>query len=430
MESDLHAVIRANILEDIHKQYIIYQLLRALKYMHTGQMLHRDIKPSNILLNSDCQVKVCDFGLARSVVQMQDAGSNPVLTDYVATRWYRAPEILLGSTSYTKGVDMWSVGCILGELISGKPIFPGTSTMNQLDRIMEVTGRPTPSDIEGMQSPFAATMLESLPVTRPRPLTEMFPSASVEALDLLRLCLQFNPGKRISATEALKHPYVVQFHNPDEEPSCPSVIRIPIDDNTRLTVGDYRDRLYSEVMKRKKEQRRQDLHRAVLLLVVLAVAEGGAIITRQPLRPVVASHHHGGTQQQRASRQGSRHQQSAAAGQPGASSKYFTSPAGGQQQQSGYHKQYSSPSVPSTAASGGNVYHNYSHQQARGKSAGTMGQNQQQQQNHYFMRSNGSQHLASQAGPPRHYYPTGSASTFNTFSAGQASAAGYNPSRN
>ncbi|EER11240.1 mitogen-activated protein kinase, putative, partial [Perkinsus marinus ATCC 50983] len=95
MESDLHAVIRANILEDIHKQYIIYQLLRALKYMHTGQMLHRDIKPSNILLNSDCQVKVCDFGLARSVVQMQDASSNPVLTDYVATRWYRAPEILL-----------------------------------------------------------------------------------------------------------------------------------------------------------------------------------------------------------------------------------------------------------------------------------------------------------------------------------------------
>jgi len=256
MESDLHAVIRANILEEIHKQYIIYQLLKALKYMHSGQMLHRDIKPSNILLNSDCQVKVCDFGLARSVVQLNDHTQNPVLTDYVATRWYRAPEILLGSTSYTKGVDMWSVGCILGELLSGKPIFPGTSTMNQLDRIMEVTGRPTQEDIESIKSPFAATMLESLSMTRPRPLNEMFPSASVEALDLMRLCMQFNPSRRLSAHEALRHPYVVQFHNPDDEFDCERPIRIPIDDNTKLTVDDYRDRLYNEVLKKKKEQRR------------------------------------------------------------------------------------------------------------------------------------------------------------------------------
>jgi len=136
MESDLHAVIRANILEDIHKQYIIYQMLRCLKYMHTGHMLHRDIKPSNILLNSDCLVKVCDFGLARTAAQLDsDSANAPVLTDYVATRWYRAPEILLGSTSYTYGVDIWAVGCILGELLNGKPVFPGSSTMNQLDRI-------------------------------------------------------------------------------------------------------------------------------------------------------------------------------------------------------------------------------------------------------------------------------------------------------
>jgi len=256
MESDLHAVIRANILEEIHKQYVIYQLLKSLKFMHSGQMLHRDIKPSNILLNSDCQVKVCDFGLARSVVQQQDNAQNPVLTDYVATRWYRAPEILLGSTSYTKGVDLWSVGCILGELLSGKPIFPGTSTMNQLDRIMEVTGRPTAEDVDAIKSPFAATMLESLPVSRPRPLNEMFPSASFEASDLLRLCLQFNPNKRVSAREMLRHPYVVQFHNPEDEFDCDRTIRIPIDDNTKLTVQDYRDRLYNEVLKKKKEQRR------------------------------------------------------------------------------------------------------------------------------------------------------------------------------
>mmetsp|Transcript_49817 Transcript_49817/g.91218 ORF Transcript_49817/g.91218 Transcript_49817/m.91218 type:complete len:509 (-) Transcript_49817:79-1605(-) len=262
MESDLHAVIRANILEDIHKQYIIYQLLKALKYMHSGQLLHRDIKPSNILLNSDCQVRICDFGLARSVIQAPDTKSSPVLTDYVATRWYRPPEILVGSTSYTMGVDLWSVGCILGELLSGKPIFPGTSTMNQLDRILQVTGYPTPEDIASMKSPFAATMLESLPKTRAKQLSEMFPRATAEALDLLRCCFQFNPGKRITAKEALRHPYVVQFHNPDDEFDCDRTIRIPIDDNTKLRVQDYRDQIYNEVLRKKKEQRRS--HRRTL----------------------------------------------------------------------------------------------------------------------------------------------------------------------
>lgn len=117
METDLHAVIRAGILEEVHKQYIVYQILKCIKYMHSAELLHRDLKPSNILLNSDCNVKVADFGLVRSVACMYDAPA-PVLTEYVATRWYRAPEILLGSHAYTKGVDMWSVGCILGILQS------------------------------------------------------------------------------------------------------------------------------------------------------------------------------------------------------------------------------------------------------------------------------------------------------------------------
>ena len=112
METDLHAVIRAGILADIHKKYVTWQLLKALKYLHSAGLLHRDIKPSNILLNSDCHIKLCDFGLCRSVAEV--AGPAPVLTDYVATRWYRAPEILIGSTRYTVGVDMWAVGCIVG----------------------------------------------------------------------------------------------------------------------------------------------------------------------------------------------------------------------------------------------------------------------------------------------------------------------------
>eukprot|EP01098_Paradermamoeba_levis_P001203 TRINITY_DN1134_c0_g1_i2.p1 TRINITY_DN1134_c0_g1~~TRINITY_DN1134_c0_g1_i2.p1 ORF type:complete len:430 (+),score=165.51 TRINITY_DN1134_c0_g1_i2:92-1381(+) len=256
METDLHAVIRANILEEIHKQYVVYQLLKALKYMHTANVLHRDIKPSNLLLNSECLVKVADFGLARSVAHLEsETPANPVLTDYVATRWYRAPEILLGSTKYTKGVDMWSVGCILGELLGGKPMFPGTSTMNQLDRIIEVTGRPSSEDIEAINSPFAATMLESLPPSNPRSLSEMYPNASPEALDLLSKLLAFNPNKRITAEDALEHPLVAQFHNPAEEPSCNRHINIGIDDNYKSSIVEYRNKLYQDIIKKKKENK-------------------------------------------------------------------------------------------------------------------------------------------------------------------------------
>ena len=257
METDLHAIIRANLLEDIHKKYITFQLLKALKFMHSGELLHRDIKPSNLLLNSDCLVKLCDFGLCRSVAET--SGPSPVLTDYVATRWYRAPEILLGSNRYTKGVDMWSVGCILGEMLLGRPVFPGTSTMNQIEKIIEVTGRPDIEDIESIHSPFAATMLESIRPTSQTPLQEVFPNVSNEALDLLQQCLFFNPSKRCSAEEGLAHPFVAEFHNPDDEPSFPGgVITIPFDDNTKLSAADYRDRLYLEISNKRKEARRRE----------------------------------------------------------------------------------------------------------------------------------------------------------------------------
>ncbi|KAL6073702.1 Mitogen-activated protein kinase [Balamuthia mandrillaris] len=258
METDLHKVIKANLLQDIHKQYIIYQLLKCLKYMHSGNVLHRDLKPGNILLNADCLVKVADFGLARSIDHLEKHGEElPVLTDYIATRWYRAPEILLGSTTYTKGVDIWSVGCIMAELFGGKPIFPGSSTLNQLDKIIEITGRPSSEDIEGVRSPFASTILESLPPSTPRSLADLYPKASPESLDLLSKLLMFNPAKRITAEEALAHPFLKKFHKPEAEIVVGKSITIPFDDNTKFSVTDYRETLYEEIKRARKEKRQQ-----------------------------------------------------------------------------------------------------------------------------------------------------------------------------
>lgn len=259
METDLHAVIRARILEDIHKQYIIYQLLKTLKYLHSAELLHRDMKPSNLLLNSDCLMKVADFGLARSILMLErEQVSKPVLTDYIATRWYRAPEILLGSTKYTKGVDMWSVGCILGELILEKPIFPGNSTMNQLERIIAVVGKPSPADIAATNSQFAETMLESLGRIVPKSFQELCPKASPEAIDLMVNLMKFNPNERMSAEQALNHPYVTSFHNPKDEPCAPGPITISLPDDTRYTVSEYRDKLYAEIANSKKRTEKKD----------------------------------------------------------------------------------------------------------------------------------------------------------------------------
>ena len=136
-------------------------------------------------------------------------------------------------------------------------MFPGTSTMNQLDRIIEVTGRPSQDDIEAIDSPFAATMLESLPRTQPTRLQEMFPHASEDALDLLRQLLQFNPHKRITTEGALNHPYVAAFHNEEEEITCDKVIKISIDDDHKYSISEYRNVLYQEIVAKKKEARRK-----------------------------------------------------------------------------------------------------------------------------------------------------------------------------
>uniref|UniRef100_A0A6V3SC04 Mitogen-activated protein kinase n=1 Tax=Lotharella globosa TaxID=91324 RepID=A0A6V3SC04_9EUKA len=257
MEINLHAVIRANILEQVHKKYILYQIIKALKFLHSGELIHRDMKPSNVLLNSDCHCKLIDFGLARSCANIDVDNSNVVLTDYVATRWYRAPEILLGSTKYTKSVDMWSIGCILGELVGGHPMFPGDSTINQLEKVITVTGFPSKGDMAAIRSRYTTSMLENINIKERKSLRSMYPNACSDALDLLNKLLQFNPEKRISSTDALKHPYLKQFCNPEEEMVMTSPIKISIDDNVRFSISEYRKSLYRQIVAKRKEQRKK-----------------------------------------------------------------------------------------------------------------------------------------------------------------------------
>jgi len=257
METDLHAVIRANILEPVHKQFIVYQSLKALLYCHTGGLVHRDLKPSNLLLNEECLLKVADFGLARSLRALGKGEENAsVLTDYVATRWYRAPEILLGSTCYTLAVDMWALGCIIAEMFIGKPLVPGTSTMNQLEKILEVTGYPNKEDIAAVKSQFADTMLQGLPKTQQKDLTAVMSAsggAPPEAVDMVRKLLDFNPGRRMDIETALKHPYMKAFVT-GTEPRCASQMTVPIDDDHKFTVNDYREKLYQTVVMNKKDK--------------------------------------------------------------------------------------------------------------------------------------------------------------------------------
>ncbi|KAJ3682049.1 hypothetical protein LUZ60_014622 [Juncus effusus] len=217
MDTDLHQIIRSNQpLTDDHCQYFLYQLLRGLKYVHSANVLHRDLKPSNLLLNANCDLKLADFGLARTTSETD------LMTEYVVTRWYRAPELLLGCAQYTAAIDVWSVGCIMGEIMTRDPLFPGRDYVQQLRLITELIGSPDDASLGFLPNDNTRRYVRQLPWFPRRSFGLRFPTMSPSAIDLLERMLVFDPSKRITVDEALHHPFLSSLHNINDEPVCPA----------------------------------------------------------------------------------------------------------------------------------------------------------------------------------------------------------------
>lgn len=217
MPTDLGRLIRSKtILSEQHIKLLMFQLLRGVHFLHQAKVYHRDLNPANILVNTDCQLRICDFGLAR--VEFQRNDDLLFWTDYVATRWYRAPELIIGQSTtakYSTAIDMWSVGCIFAEMLNrGKPLFPGRNTSEQLGLILNVTGKPSKTVINRMGDGRFADYLNGLPNVQPADLSLVYGKvADQAAIAMLKSLLAFDPDQRMTASDALASSYFDDFRN-------------------------------------------------------------------------------------------------------------------------------------------------------------------------------------------------------------------------
>uniref|UniRef100_H2MN76 mitogen-activated protein kinase n=1 Tax=Oryzias latipes TaxID=8090 RepID=H2MN76_ORYLA len=234
MGADLNNIVKCQKLTDDHVQFLIYQILRGLKYIHSAGIVHR----VKYVLKDALIWQILDFGLARH--------TDDEMTGYVATRWYRAPEIMLNWMHYNMTVDIWSVGCIMAELLTGRTLFPGTDHIDQLKLIMMLVGTPGPELLMKISSEPARNYINSLPHMPKRNFADVFIGANPLAVDLLEKMLVLDTDKRITASEALAHPYFAQYHDPDDEPEAE-----PYDqsfESRELEIEEWRSLIYDEVL--------------------------------------------------------------------------------------------------------------------------------------------------------------------------------------
>ncbi|XP_062318602.1 mitogen-activated protein kinase 12 [Osmerus eperlanus] len=238
MGTDLGKLMKMERLSEEKVQYLVYQMLKGLKYIHSAGIIHRDLKPGNLAINQECELKILDFGLARQ--------TDSEMTGYVVTRWYRAPEVILSWMHYTQTVDIWSVGCIMAEMLLGKPLFKGNDHLDQLTEIMKITGTPTQEFITKMKSQDAKNYIKSLPKAPKKDLQQLFLKAKPQAVTVLERMLLLDPERRVTAAEALGLPYFSEFREPEEETEAQ-----PYDtslDNTELPLEQWKRHTYTEIL--------------------------------------------------------------------------------------------------------------------------------------------------------------------------------------
>ncbi|XP_057579407.1 cyclin-dependent kinase 20 isoform X1 [Hippopotamus amphibius kiboko] len=214
MLSDLAEVVRhaQRPLAQAQVKSYLQMLLKGVAFCHANNIVHRDLKPANLLISASGQLKIADFGLAR----VFSPDGSRLYTHQVATRWYRAPELLYGARQYDQGVDLWAVGCILGELLNGSPLFPGENDIEQLCCVLRILGTPSPQvwpEVAELPDYNKISFKEQAPV----PLEQVLPDASPQALDLLGRFLLYPPRQRIAASQ----------DNPGLLFLCSSLIRPP-----------------------------------------------------------------------------------------------------------------------------------------------------------------------------------------------------------
>lgn len=264
MHTDLyHVIYEGGILNDDHKVFICFQLFSTLLYLESLRVVHRDLKPANILIDSNCTMKLADFGLARTVEQNQGL-EGPVMTEYVATKLYRAPEVMLGAKAYSFPVDIWSIGCIIAEMFMERPVvlMQAQNIVEQLQRYFNIFGKPSDEDLDSIPISRALEILKAISPTEKLPLHKVIGRNDKDMLDLVTSCLAFNPKKRITPTQAIEHSF---FKNSKIAHVLQNMVvyksQIPLHiilrEEVRLSSVQYRKELYRLILEKKADRMEQ-----------------------------------------------------------------------------------------------------------------------------------------------------------------------------